>query len=208
MIITQIQPVNKTKSKVYIDGQLAFVLYRGELSRYKIRVDAELPEEVYREIVEEVLYKRGRLYCMNLLKTMDRTEQQLREKLRRGHYPETVIEGAIQYVKDYKYIDDERFAKQYIAYRIETKSRQQLTRELMRKGMKKDLISAAFEAAEPADEEKMIRRWLEKKRFDKSAATLKERQKMFQFLMRKGFSGSDISRVLRETDVFDADTFA
>lgn len=37
MIITNIEAVTKAKSRVYIDEQLAFVLYKGELYRYKIK---------------------------------------------------------------------------------------------------------------------------------------------------------------------------
>ena len=36
MYVTKIEPVTKTKYKVFIDGQFAFVLYKGELSRYHI----------------------------------------------------------------------------------------------------------------------------------------------------------------------------
>ena len=42
MTVTKIEPVTKTRYKVYVDGQFAFVLYKGELSRYHIAVDSEL----------------------------------------------------------------------------------------------------------------------------------------------------------------------
>ena len=36
MTVTRIEAVTKTKYKVYLDGKFAFVLYKGELSRYGI----------------------------------------------------------------------------------------------------------------------------------------------------------------------------
>ena len=36
MTVTKIEPVTKSKYKIYLDGQFAFVLYKGELSRYHI----------------------------------------------------------------------------------------------------------------------------------------------------------------------------
>ena len=55
MIITNIEAVTKAKSRVYIDEQLAFVLYKGELYRYKIKKEEEISDETYREIIDEVL---------------------------------------------------------------------------------------------------------------------------------------------------------
>ena len=46
MTVTQIEAVagGKTKYRVFLDGQPAFVLYKGELSRYHIREGAVLEE--------------------------------------------------------------------------------------------------------------------------------------------------------------------
>ena len=32
MVVTRVEAVTKTKYKVYVDGQFAFILYKGELS--------------------------------------------------------------------------------------------------------------------------------------------------------------------------------
>ena len=36
MIVTRTEPINKTKYAVSIDGEFAFVLYKGELHKYGI----------------------------------------------------------------------------------------------------------------------------------------------------------------------------
>ena len=203
MTVTQIEAVGKNRSRIYIDEQLAFVLYRGELSRYGIKEGSEISRETYEEILYQVLEKRAKLRCMNLLKSMDRTEQQMKIKLRQGGYPEEIIDRAIAYVKGYRYVDDGAYASRYIDYRKESKSRQQLTQELLRKGISKEVIAQAFEEKEPADETAMIRKWVEKKKFDCTSATPQEKQKLYQFLMRKGFSSRDISKVIRGVEDFD-----
>ena len=63
---------------------------------------------------------------------MDRTEHQLREKLRASEYPEEVIEEAIEYVKSFHYIDDERYAETFTRYKKEKMSRQQIKQKLYR----------------------------------------------------------------------------
>lgn len=197
MIITNIEAVTKAKSRVYIDEQLAFVLYKGELSRYKIKIDNEISDETYREIIEEVLTKRAKVRCIYLLKSMDRTEYQLRTKLKQGGYPDEAIDGAIDYVKNLHYIDDNRYAQYYIDGRTGSKSKQQITQDLLRRGITKELIQSIYEQKEPEDETEQIRKWVEKKRVDLETADPKEINRLYGFLMRKGFQASDISRVIR-----------
>lgn len=202
MLVTRVEPVTKSRSRVYVDEQLAFILYKGELSRYKIKENTEITREVYDEIIREVLVKRSRLRCMNLLKSMDRTEHQLCEKLRHGGYPEEVIRQAIEYVKSYGYVDDKRYASSYLRCYQGRKSLRQMQQELMQKGISREDINEALAEQEFHDEKELIHRWIEKKRVDLDKASRAEIQKLYMFLMRKGFSSSDISKVLRGTEDF------
>ena len=77
MVITKIEPITKAKSKIYTDEYISFVLYNKEISRYHLAEDTVLAEDVYQEIIDEVLMKRAKLRAMHLLQKMDRTEQQL-----------------------------------------------------------------------------------------------------------------------------------
>lgn len=197
MTVTKIEPFGKERSRVYIDEELAFVLYRGELSRYEIKEGCGLSEDTYWEIMETVLAKRAKLRCMNLLKSMDRTEFQLRQKLVQGDYPKEIIDEALAYVKHYGYVNDVAYAERYIDSRQEKESRPEITRALRQKGIAKDIIEAAFEEREPVDEETLICRWMEKKHMEPGTASPKEKQKMYMFLMRKGFSAGAVARALK-----------
>ena len=109
MYVTKIEPVTKTKYKVFIDGQFAFVLYKGELSRYHIAQDTEVDERLVSQILSEIVLKRAKLRAMHLLTDMDRTESQLRTKLKQGLYPDDIIEQAMAYVKSLGYVEDENY---------------------------------------------------------------------------------------------------
>ena len=77
MMITEILPVTKQKYRVVTDEQLAFILYKGELSHYHLQEGRELTEQEFRTIQEEVLIKRAKLRAMHLLTARDYTELQL-----------------------------------------------------------------------------------------------------------------------------------
>ena len=59
MTVTSIVPEGRTKYAVAIDGECVFTLYKGELSRYRIREGGELSEEAFVEIMQTLLPKRG-----------------------------------------------------------------------------------------------------------------------------------------------------
>lgn len=202
--VTGIEEISKARCKVYLEEEFAFVLYKGELSAYGIKLGKSLSEENYRCILNEVLSKRAKKRSLNLLKSRPYTEKRLREKLKEGGYPDAVIEEALEYVKSYHYVDDYDYACQYIEYRKAADSRRKLEEALRNRGISGEILEQAFGAAYESREEQeelekaQIRRLLEKRGYDPAANDYKEKQKLFAYLMRKGFSGDLIRRVMED----------
>ena len=74
--------------------------------------------------------REARKKALRLLEHMDRTEKGLTDRLLRAGFSEELAEDAVSYVKDYGYINDRRYALNYIMYRIHDKSRQKIFQEL------------------------------------------------------------------------------
>ena len=191
MTVTKITEISKSKLKITIDEEFAFVLYKGELHHYRLQEGEEISDEVYSEIMEEILPKRAKLRAMNLLKTRAYTEKQLTDKLREGGYPESIIEDAISYVISYGYLNDRFYAADYIEYNKEVRSRTQIFNALIQKGITKEIVEEVWEEnvqEEGIDlEQKQIFSWMKKKNFDPKKASYEEKQKFSAFLYRKGF---------------------
>lgn len=202
MMITELKEVSSSRVKVYVDEQPAFVLYKGELRKYGLKEGEKLSPQIYEELLREVLPKRAKLRLMNLLKSRDYTELQLRKKLKQGFYPETVIDEALSYVASFHYIDDLRYAEDFIHYNCSRKSRRRIENDLINKGISKETIRKAWEKWEAAgnvqDEDEQIKELLSKKHFDASIAEPKELRKMYAFLLRKGFSADKIQKHLQK----------
>ena len=165
MIVTKTEACTKTKYKVYLDGAFAFVLYKGEMSRFGITEGEDIPEETVEKIRTEVILKRAKLRAMHLLEDMDRTEAELREKLRQGRYPEEAVEGAVAYVRSFGYLDDARYAENFVVSRKASKSRREIRMLLSRKGIEDKWIERAFEICyENEDEQEAVLRILRKKK--------------------------------------------
>ena len=199
MMITEIIPVTKQKYRIMTDEQLAFVLYKGELSRYGLKENMELPYELFAEIQEEILIKRAKLRAMHLLNRMDYTEAQLRKKLEQGEYTQKAVDIAIAYVKAYHYLDDERYVGRYLSCSEGRKSRKQAEFELEKKGVSREMIAACREKIEDEqDETELIRSILEKRCKNPQSADEKEIRRHYGYFVRKGFSSSDIWSVFHD----------
>lgn len=197
MIVTKLEPMTKKKYKVYLEEQFAFVLYKGELSHYMIQEDRDLSQEVIEKIKSEILTKRAKLRAMHLLNRMDRTEEQLRTKLKQDLYPEDIVEEAIQYVKSFGYIGDTDYAKRFVESRQNSKSKLEIKMALLQKGISKEIVQSVLEEYyDGQDEVAAIQKLVEKRRYSKETATAEETKKMYGYLLRKGFRHEDIRQVI------------
>jgi regulatory protein len=202
MTITEITetPGSKCRYRIFIDEEFAFVLYKGELRSYGISIGNELSAEAYHEIIEKTLPKRAKKRALHLLKSRRYTEKQMRDKLAGGDYSIPVINQTIAYLQQYGYIDDSQYARDYIDYHINRKSCRRIGFDLLNKGIPNEITSVIYSEAAGADSEELentlIRKWLEKKKYAKDSADLKEKQRVFAFLARKGFPADSIRRFI------------
>ncbi|MBU5430249.1 recombination regulator RecX [Kineothrix sp. MSJ-39] len=199
-VVTGLVELDKKRYQVYLDEEFAFVLYKGEIRKYKIAVGKPLAQTAYQELVQEILPKRAKLRAMNLLTKRPYTEKKLRQKLAEGKYPEEIIDVALAYVKSYGYIDDEAYARDYISYHMASESPLRIRQKLMEKGIDGDIINACLEEQ---DEEavrelqiRQIQQLAQKKNHGQFPADPRESAKVIQYLLRKGYAMSLIKDAL------------
>lgn len=100
----------------------------------------------------------------------------------------------MEYVRSYGYLNDLRYAENYISFRMGTKSRQKILQELSGKGVDRATALAAWEAAaevEQPDELAVLRATVQKKCQPDSALDEKAMRRLQGFLLRRGFSYGD-----------------
>jgi regulatory protein len=205
MVITRIEETDKSKVKVYIDGDYAFMLYQKDVSRFRLEEGKEIPEDVYETILEETILHRAKEKAMVLLKASDRTDFEPRNRLKTAGFPEVIIDQALKYVCGYGYINDERYAASYVNLKMGSKSRALIRMELLHKGIKKEIIdkvlSEDYENFEEEDPEIMaIRKAVAKKCPDPDMLSWEDKQKLKASLYRKGFSIDKINDVLKQEE--------
>ena len=205
MIITGLKRLGKGRYEVSLDGEAAFVLYKGDLARYDLHEGDELTVETKKRIYQETLRERAVNRILFLLQSRDYTYRELENKLRQGHYPAEIVEGALAKVSGYGYINDTEYARRYVECYRERKSLGKIKQELLRRGIDRDTVEAAIgegrrlqEESGEHPEQMQIRRLLEKRHFDPDGTDRKEKDRHYAFLMRRGYSSADIMAVFRE----------
>lgn len=216
MIVEEVERFNDRKKKIILEDGTSFVLYSSEVRKYGIREGEDAGDGILSEIFNEVLLKRAQMRCMNLLKAVDRTEGQLRERLRRDGYPPEIAEKAIAYVASYHYTDDLRYAMNYIRLSRGKKSRRMMAYTLAQRGIDADTVRQAFEEEDAevqgaggngggesaedsgenedtlSDDRTAILNLLQKRHYDPDTADADARAKAAGYLLRKGFTRSDV----------------
>ena len=202
IIVKEIEAVGKGRYRVKFDTGVTCLLYRKEMSSFSIEKGKEITAQQYQELLEEVVGKRAKKRALHLLEQMDRTEKQLRDKLLANEYPQSCIDGAIAYVKGFHYLDDSRYASNYVRFSQEKMSRVQMKQKLMQKGIASSVIADATEEEYVADETEQIMALLRKRKFVPEKADEKEFQRTYQYVMRRGFKSSDILKAMKMDAVY------
>ena len=142
--------------------------------------------------------KQAKQKALSLLNYMDRTESQLRKKLKEKSFSDEVIDEAVHYVKSFGYINDVGYAERYILNRQTSKSKREIYAALCQKGISREDIELAMESCyEEGDEITAIARLCEKKHFVAEEATDAEKNRMYNYLLRKGFTVDDVCKIIK-----------
>ena len=148
--------------------------------------------------------REARKKALRLLEHMDRTEKGLTDRLLRAGFSEELAEDAVSYVKDYGYINDRRYALNYIMYRIHDKSRQKIFQELSGKGIDRQTIQDAWEEAEELeapDEHALLLSQIEKKYPPDTEIDERQMRRLLGYFARRGFRQSEITSALEELNI-------
>lgn len=139
--------------------------------------------------------KTARECALALLEFRDRTERELRQKLKEREYGPEEIEETVLFLKEYRYLDDEAYAGRYIRSCASRKSRRQIRADLERKGVSREIIDLSFQE-EAVDEESQIEKLLLKKGYEPGKRMEPaDYRRLMGTLGRRGFSSEAIRRV-------------
>lgn len=190
----EVQKRNKERVNVYLDGEFAFgltMIEAAKLHRGQTLTAAEITDLQAQDAVDVALDR-----AVNFLSYRPRSIQEVRRNLSQKDIAEPVIEQVIARLEGYGYVDDLAFARFWVTNRdsFKPKGPLALRQELREKGianaiMEQVLTEVDFSDAAYRAAAKKAPRWqtMERRAF---------RQKMYEYLARRGFFASTIHDVI------------
>jgi regulatory protein len=147
-------------------------------------------------------YDRALNYCYLLLKYRNRAEKEIIDKLKQKNYCETTINLVINKLKSLNFINDEKYATEYIKYNLEKgKGIIYIKNQLIKKGIKKEIIADSIDKLKPtADSEYESAKLLFNKKIKQyeNLPVNKIYNRISGYLARRGFSLETINKLFIE----------
>jgi len=141
-----------------------------------------------------------------MLGRRENTRAQLRRKLLQRKYEPVDIDRVLDDLVAAGFLDDARAAKSFArhASHIKGQGRNRIARELAAKGVNADIVTETLDAQiDPDEEAERLRVALERKSRGKDLTDRKESGKVWQALVRQGFSADAVSKALRKAGTND-----
>ena len=198
-LLTAIKPQkNKKRVNIYLDNKFGFGLDLENFVKLGLKVEQEISEEEIGEIVKKAEFQKTLDKLLKFATVRLRSEKEIRVWFKRKKVHESIHKELFNRLKRLELVDDAKFAQWWLGQRSQFKPRgkRALQAELRMKGIKKEVIESALSSLK-IDEGKIAKELLIKKEYKwRNLPKREARQKMGQFLSRKGFSWEIIEKVL------------
>ncbi len=182
---------------VFLEDGTTFPLGKKEGRNLELEKGKELSKEQLDWIYSELVFPRGRNYLICLLAGRDYTIKEVRDKLTKACYPESVIEDIISYGMEKHYLDDFRYASDYIRIRKTSKSIRQLKYQLSMKGISSHILGQIEEQNEEEDLYPKVCRYMERQK----GSEYEKKAKTYQYFVRKGYNSSFIKEIIGKLNI-------
>lgn len=199
MIVTLIEKQGKYKYKIYLDYEYAFWLSWKEMYFWKVETEGNISNGQYHQIVKESIIPKAKRKAISYLEKSNRTEQEVRDKLKRELYQEEIIDVVINYLYACHYLNDEWVAENFIRANQSNHSRKWLEMKLTKKGIDKEILYRFFE--EEYSEELAIQKEITKKLKGRERITWEEKNKIMAYMYRKGYSTRETRKYMEQIEI-------
>jgi len=146
-------------------------------------------------------FLKAKQYSFLLLKFRLRSEKELEERLKGKKFGLDIIRQTIAFLKEKKFLDDHIFARSWIESRLKKPlGLARLRQELKLKGIDSKIIEAQLEEAKKdySEEETVLRLAKERLGKLKGIDAQKAKQRVYGYLLRRGFSGRAIIEAIEQ----------
>ncbi|WP_346937230.1 recombination regulator RecX [Clostridium sp.] len=205
-VITKIEAQKKKDNRVniFINNEFAFGCSSELVYYHNLAKGKEINVEELKKVIIEDNYLTAKTKTLKYIERALKSEFQVREFLQKKEYEDNVIDRVIEFLKEYKFIDDEYYAKAFVTQNIRIEGKGNIKYKLIKKGISEDIINSILSKISSEDEEAVALKLAEKKLkvLCKNEGNInKIKSKLNTFLISKGYNFDTIKSVVNKLEI-------
>ncbi|MBQ7204098.1 MAG: regulatory protein RecX [Eubacterium sp.] len=164
-----------------------------------VKDGTDITENEWQELVNKINFKKALNKCYDLLSRRDHSEKELKTKLLRTVDSENA-DKAIERMKEYGYLDDEKYAKTLLKHLKDDKKMSEsfIKQEMAKRGISRDIVVELLENEELDNVSAACD--LIQSKYRLKLQKENGREKVFAALIRKGFKYSDVKEAFNRIE--------
>jgi regulatory protein len=189
------QKKNPNRVNIYLDGEFAFATAR--IVAAWLKTGQVLDDDKIAGLQAEDSRERAYQQAMLFLSYRARSEAEIRQNLRKHEFPDSIIDGTLERLRQDRLADDNKFARAWVENRntFRPRSRRALTMELRQKGLDDETVQSALVGV---DEEALAYEAAHKRANRYQGLGWDDfRKKLSEFLTRRGFPYETTAQIVK-----------
>lgn len=141
----EVQKNNKERVNIYVDNKYAFAAFIDTIISEGIVKGLEINNEIINKINCEERIKKCKNDAIKIVEKSYKTEKEVIDKLKQKEYEDSEINYVINFLREYKFIDDKSYAKSYAKGKMSNNGKNKIKYALKRKGVPDEIINETLD---------------------------------------------------------------
>lgn len=204
----EIQKRNNERVNIYIDDEYAFATFIDIVYKEGLSKGQEVNKEKYDDIIKKENKQKCKNTALRIIERAYKTEKEMRKRLSEKGYEQEEIDEAVNFLKEYKFIDDDSYVKLYIKEKIKSYGSQKIKYSLINKGISKEVIEEELSNIE-SEEMKETALCLAEKKYKNLSKSEKDKFKLYnkicRYLISRGYEydmAKSVTNKVLERDIW------
>ena len=167
------------------------------LREHPLKIGQCFDEEEYMQLTEQTAYQKAKERAVWLLSRQDYSEQGLMRKLMDAAFCQPTSQKVCDFLKAGHYLDDARFAENFIRRKKNRSGSRKISMDLRYKGIERETADTALENLSPEEEVEAACKLAKKYLSSKSLEPQDAFRKCAAYLSRRGYSWDTVKAAYR-----------
>ncbi|MFC5448416.1 regulatory protein RecX [Paenibacillus aestuarii] len=208
-VITMVERQKRGKHRynIFINEEYTFSVHEDIMIKHRLFKGEIIDPERMAIIIRDEERNKAYTKALYMIGRRPHASSEVRRKLKEQGFEADIIDGVMETLEKQNYLNDEEFAKMWAEHRIysQRRGRNWVKQELQQKGIHKELVHGAIAGINAEDELEGALKLARNKWKITSGSTIDKKRKTGAFLMRRGYTGGIVNKVLGQLSAGEGD---